>query len=200
MTDVLVPKANLISNNRDYIDSIDVEDTVVEQGRGAGSISHSTSPMRPSLNHHATSPAGTQSRTSSLHCTLILFDDKLVIVKRVSAGINGRKVTGLDSIDKMMKAGGGLNGLALSGTTFTKDKLEFRGVVDILDVIATDVGNSGAYSTSLVAGREADPQVSFVLFAYQNSSCSSRNRLSIKGIGGPAVHSAIIRSYIPPCR
>lgn len=99
--------------------------------------------MRPSLSHHTTSPAGVQSRTISLHCTLILFDDKLVIVKRVSAAINGRKVTGLDSIDRMMKAGGGLNGLAHSGTTFTKDKLEFRGVVDILDVIATDVGNSG---------------------------------------------------------
>ena len=101
--------------------------------------------MRPSLSHQATSPAGAQSRTISLHCTLILFDDKLVIVKRVSAAINGRKVTGLDSIDKMMKAGGGLNGLAYSGTTFTKDKLEFRGVIDILDVIATDVGNSGKF-------------------------------------------------------
>lgn len=143
-------QANLISNNRDYIDSIDVEDTVSET-RGGGSISQSNSPMRPSLSHHSTSPAGPQSRTNLLHCTLILFDDKLVIVQRVSAAVSGRKVTGLDSIDKMMKAGGGLNGLAYSGTTLTKDKLEFRGVVDILDVIATDVGNSGKHFSSFHA-------------------------------------------------
>jgi hypothetical protein len=115
---------------------------VTDLDRRSGSVGHSASPMRPSLGHHATSPSGPQ-RINSLHCTLILFDDKLVIVKRVAATVSGRKVTGLDSIDKMMKAGGGLNGLAHSGTTLSKDKLEFRGVIDILDVIATDVGNSG---------------------------------------------------------
>lgn len=119
-----------------------MEDVIVDLHRRSGSVGPSASPKRPSLSHHATSPSGPQ-RINSLHSTLILFDDKLVIVKRVAATVNGRKVTGLDSIDRMMKAGGGLNGLAHSGTTLTKDKLEFRGVIDILDVIATDVGNSG---------------------------------------------------------
>ncbi|GHJ88511.1 hypothetical protein NliqN6_4913 [Naganishia liquefaciens] len=133
--------ANLISNNRDYIDSIDVEDVVTDLDRRSGSAGPSGSPLRPSLSHHASSHSGPQ-RISVLHCTLILFDDKLVIIKRMAATVNGKNVTGLDSIDKMMKAGGGLNGVAHSGTTLLKDKLEFRGVVDILDVIATDVGNS----------------------------------------------------------
>ena len=116
---------------------------MTELDRRSGAMGSSASPLRPSLNHHTASPSGPQ-RINALHCTLILFDDKLVIVKRAGATVNGRKITGLDSIDKMMKAGGGLNGLAHSGTTLSKDKLEFRGVVDILDVIATDVGNSGA--------------------------------------------------------
>jgi hypothetical protein len=42
-----------------------------------------------------------------------------------------------------MRAGGGLAGLIQSGTTLNKDKLVFKGVIDILDIIATDVGNCG---------------------------------------------------------
>ncbi|KAJ9098790.1 hypothetical protein QFC19_006267 [Naganishia cerealis] len=134
-------QANLISNNRDYIDSIDVNDVLADYRRNADSMSQSGSSMRPSLSHSATSPGAIRSGGGPLHCTLILFDDKLVIVKRQSASISGRTVTGLDNIDRLMKAGGGLNGLAQSGRTLTKDKLVFKGVVDVLDVIATDVGN-----------------------------------------------------------
>ncbi|KAJ9106135.1 hypothetical protein QFC21_001277 [Naganishia friedmannii] len=138
--------ANLISNNRDYIDSIDVEDTFTEYHRRAGSMSHSTTSTRPSLPYDnlplpIMSPGPNRSGTSSLPCTLILFDDKLVIVKRQSASVNGRTVTGLDNIDRLMRSGGGLAGLAQSKTTLNKDKLGFKGVIDILDVTATDVGN-----------------------------------------------------------
>jgi hypothetical protein len=72
---------------------------------------------------------------------LFLFDDKLMVVKRQSSSISGRKVTGLDDMQKLVKSGGGVAVMDKSGTK--KDKLSFRGAVDILDVIATDVGGGG---------------------------------------------------------
>jgi protein ECT2 len=108
--------ANLISNSRRFIDCIDVEDVDVPTFSG-GSSSNSSS--------------------GTLHCTLFLFDDKLVIVKRPGNGDKpGRTLTGLDEIDKLTKAGGLPHGMKKSG-------MSCKGVVDISDVVATDVGGSG---------------------------------------------------------
>jgi hypothetical protein len=46
-------------------------------------------------------------------------------------------------MNKLMRGGGGLIGLAQSGAQLTKDKLSFRGIVDILDVVAVDTGGGG---------------------------------------------------------
>lgn len=43
----------------------------------------------------------------------------------------------------MLKGGGGLIGLAQSRAHLTKDKLSFKGVVDVLDVTALDIGAEG---------------------------------------------------------
>jgi hypothetical protein len=72
---------------------------------------------------------------------LFLLDDKLLIVKRQSASVSGRKTTGLDDVAKLVKTGGGISIMEKGGTK--KDKLVYRGSVDVLDVIASDVGNGG---------------------------------------------------------
>lgn len=77
---------------------------------------------------------------STLHCTLFLLDDKLIIVKRQTSGISGRRVTGLDNVAKLVKSGGGI---AVMDKGIKKDKLVYKGAVDILDLIAADMGNGG---------------------------------------------------------
>jgi hypothetical protein len=69
-------------------------------------------------------------------CTLFLFDDKLMIVKRPNASTSGKVLTGLDQVDKAAKNGGLPLGLKKNG-------MSFKGVMDITDVVATDVGDSG---------------------------------------------------------
>ena len=76
-----------------------------------------------------------------LHCTLFLFDDKLMIVKRQASNVSGRKVTGLDDVARLVKTGGGVAVIDKNGSR--KDKLSYRGVVNVSDIIATDVGNGG---------------------------------------------------------
>ena len=49
-------------------------------------------------------------------------------------------MTGLDNVAKLVKSGGGV---AVMDKGIKKDKLVFKGAVDILDVIASDVGNGG---------------------------------------------------------
>ena len=107
----------LFSNSRKFIDCIDVEDIITDaptSGTSSSSIAITT-----------------------LHCTLFLFDDKLVIVKRPGSGEKGgRTLSGLDAVDKVTKAGGLPTGKKKSGMTC-------KGVVDIMDVVATDVGGAG---------------------------------------------------------
>ena len=110
----------LISNSRRFIDCIDVED----MDSVASSASTSTS-----------------SYGNALHCTLFLFDDKLVIVKRPGNGEkSGKSLAGLDEMAKMAKAGGLPLGMKKSG-------MSFKGVVDITEVVAADVGGPGQFST-----------------------------------------------------
>lgn len=108
---------NLISHSRRFIDCIDVEDLCTD-GLMLGSVSSTNSP-------------------DILHCSLFLFDDKLVIVKRPGNGEKGgRGLSGLNQLDRVTITGGRPTGLK-------KNTMAFKGMVDITDVVATDVGNAG---------------------------------------------------------
>jgi protein ECT2 len=107
----------LISNSRRFIDCIDVDD--VDTSSSSGVSSANASP-------------------GTLHCTLFLFDDKLVIAKRPGNGDRpGRVLAGLDELEKLTKAGALPQGMKKSGMTC-------KGVVEITDIVATDVGGAGA--------------------------------------------------------
>lgn len=155
----LIPQADLFSSKRNYIDSLDVDDVPTEYHSSPGSrastrptsTSSTTSTSTPSLTsvgssaissaYPASPPPYQHLALSTLHCTLFLLDDKLLIVKRQSASVSGRKTTGLDDVAKLVKTGGGISVMEKGGTK--KDKLVYRGSVDVLDVIASDVGNGG---------------------------------------------------------
>ncbi|OAX44507.1 hypothetical protein K503DRAFT_861342 [Rhizopogon vinicolor AM-OR11-026] len=107
----------LISISRRFIDCIDVDD-IVQDGPASASSSVSSIPL------------------NVLHCTLFLFDDKLMIVKRPGNGEkSGRLLAGLDDIDKLAKNGGLPLGMKKSG-------LSCKGVIDLPDVVAADVGGA----------------------------------------------------------
>lgn len=111
----------LISISRRFIDCIDVDDIVQD-----GPASASTSVSSLALN--------------VLHCTLFLFDDKLMIVKRPGNGEkSGRSLAGLDDVDKLAKTGG----LPLR---MKKSGLSCKGVIDLPDIVAADVGGAGELS------------------------------------------------------
>ncbi|EGN93023.1 hypothetical protein SERLA73DRAFT_98341 [Serpula lacrymans var. lacrymans S7.3] len=106
----------LVSNSRRFIDCIDAEDVFVDTP--GPSVSASSSSL------------------SSLHCTLFLFDDKLMIVKRPGGGEkSGRALAGLDELDKLTKAGGLPLGKKKSG-------MSCKGVVDLSEIVVADVGDS----------------------------------------------------------
>lgn len=110
----------LISNSRRFIDCIDVEDVFSD-----------------------TTPSASASSLAlgNLHSTLFLFDDKLVIVKRPGNGEKGgRALSGLSDLDKLAKAGGLPMGLKKSG-------MVCKGVVDVTDVVVTDVGGAGTLTS-----------------------------------------------------
>ncbi|KAL1747651.1 hypothetical protein HDZ31DRAFT_60984 [Schizophyllum fasciatum] len=104
--------ADLHSISRRFIDCIDVEDIV------------SDGPMSAS--------ASTTSLGTTLNCTLFLFDDKMVIVKRPHDK-SGKALSGLDAVDKVTK--GALPTKRRSG-------MSCKGVVDIADIVATDIGGA----------------------------------------------------------
>ncbi|KAJ7276557.1 hypothetical protein B0H12DRAFT_1085926 [Mycena haematopus] len=108
---------DLFSNSRRFIDCIDVEDILSDAPTSSAASVNSSS-------------------AGSLHCTLFLFDDKLLIAKRPGNGEKGGRVlAGLDELDKLTKAGGRPSGKKKSGMTC-------KGVVDVTEVVATDVGGA----------------------------------------------------------
>src|SRR5712671_424170 len=110
----------LISHSRRLVDYVDVEDTFIEGLPSAPSGSGS-------------------SALEPLHCTLFLFDDKLMIVKRPGNGEKSGQVSaGLDQLEKIAKGSGLPSDLKKSG-------MSCKGVVDLTDVVATDVGSAGVY-------------------------------------------------------
>ena len=64
-----------------------------------------------------------------------------MIVKRQSSAISGKKVTGLDDVSKLVKSGGGVAVMDKNGAK--KDKLSYRGIVNVSEITVTDVGNGG---------------------------------------------------------
>jgi protein ECT2 len=61
-----------------------------------------------------------------------------MIVKRPHASASGKALTGLDQLDKAAKVGGLPLGVKRNG-------MSFKGVLDITEVVATDVGASGMF-------------------------------------------------------
>ncbi|KAH9938052.1 uncharacterized protein B0H18DRAFT_1099934 [Fomitopsis serialis] len=106
----------LLSNSRRFIDCIDVED-VADNGA-------------------AYSLGGDVQSMNALHCTLFLFDDKLMIVRRPSDK-SGRALAGLDDMDKPAA-----KAHPLSMKKLKKAQMSCKGVMDVTDVVATDVGGS----------------------------------------------------------
>lgn len=105
---------SLVSNSRHFIGCIDVQDVIAPD---------------PFMPISSSGPAA----AIILHGTLFLFDDKLVIVKR-PAEKSGRALAGLDEVEKVTKNGPHRR---------KKTGLQCRGVVDITDIVATDVGGAG---------------------------------------------------------
>ena len=109
----------LVSNSRRFIECIDVEETYCAAGGSADDIAG----------------AGIEP----LKCSLFLFDDKLMIVKR-----NGDKpvgvLSGLNDLSKILPTKPTSRPISLK-----KPGLQFKGIVEITDVVATDVGGSGAF-------------------------------------------------------
>jgi protein ECT2 len=107
----------LISNSRRFIECIDVEDSYCPAGGSLEDI------------------AGVG--IEPLKCSLFLFDDKLMIVKR-----NGDKpvmaLSGLNDLNKVLPKP------ASRPISLKKSGLQFKGIVEVTDVVATDVGGSGA--------------------------------------------------------
>jgi hypothetical protein len=101
-------------------------------------------PVSPPHSNYAGSSVG----ASPLPCTLFLFDDKLMIVKRQNSSISGRKVTGLDDVTRLVKSGGGV--AVMDKNAGKKDKLSYRGLVNVSQVILTDVGNGGKGQPALL--------------------------------------------------
>lgn len=116
----------LISSSRRFIDCIDVEDNVAE-AVGINMYGHAPNP-----------PAnGGASAGPSLHCTLVLFDDKLMFVKRHGTDKPGRTLAGLDDVERV--ANGAMPSSRGRGLPSMKRlMMSCKGVVDITEIAATD--------------------------------------------------------------
>jgi len=132
----------LVSAQREFIDCIDVDDFPISDfSTAVGGSSGPSGLFSPGVGSSSSS-----SRT--LHCTLYLFDDRLAIVKRASSTVNGRRGVGLDDLNRLAdqmrsfseRSGNG-NSKELSNGR--KGDLSFRGMLDISDVTATDLGGTG---------------------------------------------------------
>ncbi|PWN53524.1 hypothetical protein IE53DRAFT_338631 [Violaceomyces palustris] len=123
--------AGLISVHREFIDCIDVDDFPLEAlGAPASALF---------------SPAGSISSSSkTLHCTLFLFDDRLAIVKRANPTSSGRKLVGLDDLNKLADQMKTFTERSSSSTPSIGKRIElgFRGMVGLMEVEALDLGGS----------------------------------------------------------
>lgn len=92
------------------------------------------------------------SSSQTLRCTLFLFSDKLVIVKRPVGDKTGKELAGLDNVDNLAilySASAAPTEAALSASVYTipgspkklkKGIMGFRGDIDLTSVLAVDLG------------------------------------------------------------
>jgi hypothetical protein len=115
--------------------------------------SQSTSLFLPRILLDAPTSSTASVNSSSaglLHCTPFLFDDKLLIVKRPgNSEKGGRALAGLGELDRLAKTGGRPSGKKKSGMTC-------KGVVDVTEVVATDIGGAGKIHFPSVFESKAD--------------------------------------------
>ena len=117
-------------SRRKFVDCIDAEDVPTE------SISN-TSYNYYSHSRHASNASGGGGDGSTLYCSLVLFDDKVMIVKRPE-GKGVRTLSGLNDLEKITKSG--------LSSGLRKNGMVCKGIVDVTDIVVTDVGGPGAYS------------------------------------------------------
>ena len=111
----------LVSVSRRFIECIDVEDSYCPAGGSADDIAG----------------AGIEP----LKCSLFLFDDRLMIVKR-NGDKPARALSGLNDLNKVLPKP------SSRPISLKKYGLQFKGIVEITDVVATDVGGSGTLQTN----------------------------------------------------
>ncbi|CAO1622447.1 unnamed protein product [Parajaminaea phylloscopi] len=120
--------AGLFSVHRRFIDCIDVDDFPLD----GTDIAAGTEPG-------LFSPVSASAK--AIPCTLFLFDDALLVAKRQGSHLSGRQLLGLDNLDRLadeMKTYTEKSGTA--NQSMRKSELSFRGVSDIMDVLASDLG------------------------------------------------------------
>lgn len=121
--------AGLISVHRQFIDCIDVDDFPIDV-------------LGPAAMNTLMSPGGSSVNNGyrTLHCTLILFDDVVAVVKRANADSCGRSLVGLDNLNKLADLMKTYTERSATLKSPPKNELSFRGLIDILDVRAVDMG------------------------------------------------------------
>ncbi|KAI0692571.1 hypothetical protein BC835DRAFT_1416498 [Cytidiella melzeri] len=106
----------LWSNSRGFVDSLDVVDL-----------------LQPGVLERPGTPS---TATGLLNASLLLFDDKLVIVKRLNSEKSARALSGLDELDKVVSK---VKSYIAGGK---KPMMVYKGMTDAIDVICMDNGGS----------------------------------------------------------
>ncbi|GAA5912911.1 hypothetical protein JCM6882_009511 [Rhodosporidiobolus microsporus] len=94
------------------------------------------------------------SRPTTLRCTLFLFNDTLLIAKRPSGEKPGKSYTGLDDLDRLLTLyqtshlSSTQASLLGSPKKLQRRALGFRGIVNLSEVVAVDLGSSPSGSSS----------------------------------------------------
>ncbi|PWN39455.1 hypothetical protein IE81DRAFT_326527 [Ceraceosorus guamensis] len=135
----------LISVHRGFIDCIDVEDFPMDLFGPAAAAAFSPGSVAPGGSAAAGAAAVGTGRVQ--HCSLFLFDDCLVILKRSSTSICARQMVGLEDINRLadqMRTFVERSGTSSSSSKAASNKMElgFRGTVDLSDIKAVDAGGN----------------------------------------------------------
>lgn len=122
--------AALISVHRQLVDCIDVDDFPIDI-------------LGPSAMNSLLSPASAAPPSGgyrTIHCTLLLFDDVIAIAKRASSSTCSRTLLGLDNLNRLADQMKTFTERSSNAKSPNKVELGFRGLIDITDVSATDMG------------------------------------------------------------
>lgn len=122
--------ASLISVHRQLIDCIDVDDFPLDV-------------LGPSAMNSLLSPSAASSNAASyrtLYCSLLLFDDVIVIAKRASASSCGRTLLGLDNLNRLADQMKSFTDRSSAARSPSRNELGFRGLIDVSDVQVSDMG------------------------------------------------------------